>query len=53
LHLSLASNVIVDNVQVGIFFLVAGITQVFWTLPIIRYCKVYPFQYIFYIGLRA
>jgi hypothetical protein len=32
----LASNVIVNNLQVGIFFLVAGIAQVFWTLPIVR-----------------
>jgi hypothetical protein len=36
LHLSLASNVIVNNLQVGIFFVVAGIAQVFWTLPIVR-----------------
>ena len=36
LHLSLASNVIVNNLQVGIFFLVAGIAQIFWTLPILR-----------------
>jgi hypothetical protein len=36
LHLSLVPNVIVNNLQVGIFFLVAGIAQVFWTLPIVR-----------------
>jgi hypothetical protein len=36
LHISLASNVIVNNLQVGIFFFVAGIAQVFWTLPIVR-----------------
>ncbi|HYY86473.1 MAG TPA: hypothetical protein VE594_05150 [Nitrososphaeraceae archaeon] len=36
LHLSLASNVIVNNLSVGVFFLVAGITQVFWTLPTLR-----------------
>ncbi|HEX2305460.1 MAG TPA: hypothetical protein VHH33_04170 [Nitrososphaeraceae archaeon] len=36
LHLSLASNVIVNNLPVGIFFVVAGIAQVFWTLPIVR-----------------
>lgn len=36
LHLSLASNVIVNNLQVGIFFVVAGISQVFWTLPTLR-----------------
>ena len=36
LHLSLTSNVIVNNLQVGVFFLVAGIAQVFWTLPTLR-----------------
>jgi hypothetical protein len=36
LHLSLASNVIVNNLSVGVFFLVAGIAQIFWTLPILR-----------------
>jgi hypothetical protein len=36
LHLSLASNVLGNNLQVGIFFVVAGIAQVFWTLPIVR-----------------
>src|SRR6266508_683259 len=34
LHLSLASNVIGLNLPVGIF-LVAGIGQIFWTLPIV------------------
>ena len=36
LHLSLVSNVIVNNLPVGVFFLVAGLTQIFWTLPILR-----------------
>jgi len=36
LHLSLASNVIVNNLQVGVFFIVAGIAQIFWTLPTLR-----------------
>jgi hypothetical protein len=36
LHLSLASNVIGQNLPTGIFFLVAGIAQIFWTLPIVR-----------------
>ena len=36
LHLSLASNFIGQNLSVGIFFLVAGIAQVFWTLPTVR-----------------
>ena len=36
LHLSLASNVIVNNLQVGIFFVAAGIAQIFWTLPTVR-----------------
>jgi len=35
LHLSLASNFIGFNLPVGIF-LVAGIGQIFWTLPIVR-----------------
>ena len=36
LHLSLASNVIVNNLQVGTFFVAAGIAQIFWTLPTVR-----------------
>lgn len=36
LHLSLASNFIGLNLPVGVFFLVAGIAQVFWTLPTVR-----------------
>ena len=36
LHLSLASNVIVNNLSVGVFFIVAGIAQIFWTLPTLR-----------------
>ena len=36
LHLYLASNVLVNNLPVGIFFVVAGIAQVFWTLPTLR-----------------
>jgi len=36
LHLSLASNFIGQNLLVGVFFLVAGIAQIFWTLPIVR-----------------
>jgi hypothetical protein len=36
LHLYLASNVVVNNLSVGVFFIVAGIAQVFWTLPTLR-----------------
>jgi uncharacterized membrane protein HdeD (DUF308 family) len=36
LHLSLASNVIGFSVPIGVFFLVAGIAQIFWTLPVVR-----------------
>jgi hypothetical protein len=36
LHLSLASNVIVNNLQVGVFFLIAGIAQIFWIVPTLR-----------------
>jgi len=36
LHLSLASNLIGLNLPVGVFFIVAGIVQLFWTLPTVR-----------------
>jgi hypothetical protein len=36
LHVLVASNAIGLNFQVGVFFLVAGIAQVFWTLPMVR-----------------
>ena len=36
LHLILVPNVIGFNINTGIFFLVAGIAQLFWTLPTIR-----------------
>jgi hypothetical protein len=36
LHILVASNAIGLNFPVGVFFLVAGITQIFWTLPIVR-----------------
>lgn len=36
LHILVASNAIGLNFPVGVFFLVAGIAQVFWTLPIVR-----------------
>jgi hypothetical protein len=36
LHLSLASNVLGNNLPVGLFFVIAGIAQVFWTLPTVR-----------------
>ena len=36
LHILVASSAIGLNFLVGVFFLVAGIVQVFWTLPIVR-----------------
>jgi hypothetical protein len=36
LHLIFASNVIAFNVTSGIFFIVAGLAQIFWVLPMIR-----------------
>lgn len=36
LHLIQASNVLGFNLNFGIFFIVAGIAQLFWVLPIIR-----------------
>lgn len=36
LHLSLVPNVIGFNLNVAIFFLVSGLVQLFWVLPMIR-----------------
>jgi hypothetical protein len=36
LHLIQASNVLGFNLNFGIFFIVAGLAQLFWVLPIIR-----------------
>jgi len=36
LHLSLVANAIDRNFNTGILFLIGGLTQVFWVLPIIR-----------------
>ena len=36
LHLIFASNVIGFNINNGIFFIVAGIAQLFWALPMIK-----------------
>jgi hypothetical protein len=36
LHLIFASNVISFNILNGIFFIVAGIAQLFWVLPMIK-----------------
>jgi|ERR687888_949496 hypothetical protein len=36
LHLVLASNIIGRSPTTGIFFLVAGIAQLFWTIPMVK-----------------
>ena len=36
LHLVLAPNILGFNLNTGIFFVVAGIAQLFWVLPMIR-----------------
>ncbi len=36
LHLTLVTNVIDRNLNTGILFLVGGLAQIFWVLPIIR-----------------
>jgi hypothetical protein len=36
LHLILAPDILGFNLNTGIFFIVAGIAQLFWVLPIIR-----------------
>ena len=36
LHLIFASNIIGVNINNGIFFIIAGIAQLFWALPMIK-----------------
>ena len=36
LHLIVASNVIQFSINNGIFFIVAGIAQIFWALPMVK-----------------
>jgi hypothetical protein len=49
LHLILASNVIGSNILSGIFFIVAGIAQIFWALPMVkRWGKIW-----YYIGIAG
>jgi hypothetical protein len=36
LHLILASTIIGRNINSGIFFIVAGLAQLFWTVPMIK-----------------
>lgn len=36
LHLTIASNVLGFNLNIGIFFIVAGIAQLFWVVPMLR-----------------
>lgn len=36
LHLVLAPNILGLNLNTGIFFLVAGIAQLFWVVPMVR-----------------
>jgi hypothetical protein len=36
LHLVLASNIIGRNPMTGIFFLIGGIAQLFWTVPMVK-----------------
>jgi hypothetical protein len=49
LHLSLVPNVIGFNINSTIFFLVAGITQLFWVLPMVkRWGRIW-----YYIGIAS
>ena len=36
LHIILSSNIIARSPSTGIFFLVGGIAQLFWTIPMVR-----------------
>jgi hypothetical protein len=47
LHLILASNIVGANILSGTFFIVAGIAQIFWALPMVkRWGKIW-----YYIGI--
>jgi hypothetical protein len=49
LHLIVASNVIGSNILSGIFFIVAGIAQILWALPMVkRWDKIW-----YYIGIAG
>jgi hypothetical protein len=49
LHLILASNVVGSNILSGTFFIVAGIAQIFWALPMVkRWGKIW-----YYIGIAG
>jgi len=49
LHLILVPNVIGSNVNTAIFFLVAGIAQLFWVVPMIKkWGKIW-----YYIGIAG
>jgi hypothetical protein len=45
LHLIQASNVLGFNLNFGVFFIVAGIAQLFWVVPIIRRWRL-PWYYV-------
>jgi hypothetical protein len=36
IHLTMAPNSLVNNVNTGILFLVGGIAQIFWVVPMVR-----------------
>ncbi|MGH9982939.1 MAG: hypothetical protein ACRD8W_03185 [Nitrososphaeraceae archaeon] len=49
LHLIFASNVIGSNILSGTFFIIAGVVQIFWALPMIRrWGKIW-----YYIGIAG
>jgi hypothetical protein len=49
LHLIFASSVIGSNLLSGIFFIIAGVVQIFWALPMIRrWGKIW-----YYIGIAG
>jgi hypothetical protein len=49
LHLILASNIVGSNILSGTFFIVAGIIQIFWALPMVRrWGKIW-----YYIGISG
>jgi peptidoglycan biosynthesis protein MviN/MurJ (putative lipid II flippase) len=38
IHIMMSTNSLTNNVNAGILFLVGGIVQVFWVIPMLRKC---------------
>jgi hypothetical protein len=49
LHLSLVPNIIGTNPNSGVFFIISGITQIFWVIPMLKRWR----RIWYYIGIAG